>query len=95
MGYVRFKNDVHGYQLAAGGYEFEASGSKGKVRAFGNGSTLQYHKLGEQPRVIEGIPPDRGTVNCIRDLTQAISTGGKTQGNIQLARELVQDCVEN
>jgi predicted dehydrogenase len=32
MGYVQFKNGVFGYQLAAGGYEFEASGSKGKLR---------------------------------------------------------------
>jgi hypothetical protein len=86
MGYVKFKNGMHGYQLAAGGYEFEASGAKGKLRALDNGSELQCRKPGEPPYLIEGIPHDRGTVNCITDLIQAISTGGDTRGNIQLAR---------
>jgi len=86
MGYVKFKNGVHGYQLAAGGYEFEASGSKGKLRSIANGSALQCRMGGEQPRLIEGIQRERGTVNCINDLIQAISTGGETRGNIQLAR---------
>ncbi|MBM3242661.1 Gfo/Idh/MocA family oxidoreductase [Candidatus Poribacteria bacterium] len=86
MGYVKFRNGVLGYQLAAGGYEFEVSGSKGKLRAFDNGSTLQCRMSGKQPYLIAGIQPDRGTVNCIKDLIQAISTGGETRGNIQLAR---------
>jgi predicted dehydrogenase len=86
MGYVKFKNGVPGYQLAAGGYEFEVSGSKGKLRTFDNGSVLQCRMSGKQPYLIEGIQPDRGTVNCIKDLIQAISTGGETRGNIQLAR---------
>jgi predicted dehydrogenase len=86
MGYVKFTNGVLGYQVAAGGYEFEASGAKGKLRSFDNGSALQCRIHGEQPHLIEGIQPDRGTVNCIRDLIQAISTAGETQGNIQLAR---------
>ena len=86
MGYVKFKNGVLGYQLAAGGYEFEVSGSKGKLRTFDNGSDLQCRMPGKQPYLIEGIQRDRGTVNCIKDLIQAISTGGETLGNIQLAR---------
>ena len=86
LGYVKFKNGVHGYQLAAGGYEFEVSGAKGKLRSLDNGSALQCRKGGGGPHLIEGIPRERGTVNCIRDLIQAISTGGETQGNIQLAR---------
>ena len=86
MGYVKFKNGVLGYQTAAGGYEFEVSGSKGKLRAFDNGLGLQYRMSGGQPYPIEDIPSDRGTVNCIKDLIQAISTGGETRGNIQLAR---------
>ena len=86
MGYVKFKNGVHGYQLAASGYEFEASGSKGKLRTMNNGAMLQCRMAGKQPYLVEGIPRESGTVNCIKDLTQAISTDGETRGNIQLAR---------
>lgn len=86
MGYVKFKNSVHGYQLAASGYEFEASGSKGKLRTSENGSALQCRMHGEKPHPIEGIPRERGTVTCIKDLIQAIAADGETRGNIQLAR---------
>ena len=86
MGYVQFNNGVHGYQLAAGGYEFEASGSAGKLRMLRNGLGLQARIQSGQPQPIEGIPQKRGTVACIEDLIQAISTGGETRGNIQLAR---------
>ena len=85
MGYVQFKNGIFGYQLAASGYEFEASGSKGKLRMLANGSGLQCQIGHEQPRLIEGIPRQRGTVTCIQNLIQAIETDSQTLGNIQLA----------
>ena len=98
MGYVQFKNGVFGYQLAADGYEFEASGSKGKLRMLTNGSGLQCQIGGGQPRLIEGIPRQRGTVTCIQDLIQAITTDSQTLGNIQLAhrsQEMIMGFIES
>ena len=98
MGYVQFKNGVLGYQLAAGGYEFEASGSKGKLRMLANGSGLQYQIGHEQPRLIEGIPDQRGTVTCIQNLIQAIETNSQTLGNIELAhrsQEMIMGFIES
>jgi scyllo-inositol 2-dehydrogenase (NAD+) len=86
MGYVQFKNGVIGYLVVAGGYEFEASGSSGKLRTVNNGNALQYRSGLGEPRPVEGVSPDRGTVNCIKDLIHAISTDGQTRGNIQQAR---------
>ena len=86
MGYVKFKNGVHGYQLVAGGYEFEVSGSKGKLRTLQNGTGLQRRVQQGEPHRVEGIPHESGTVNCIKDLLEAISTGRETRGNLQLAR---------
>ena len=86
MGYTQFKNGVYGYQLGASGYEFEVSGSKGKLRTVANGLVLQCRMQDELPHPVEGIPHESGTVNCIIDLMHAISTDGQTQGNIRLAR---------
>ena len=86
MGYTKFTNGVDGYQLAASGYEFEASGSKGVLRSVESESTLLCRMDGGQWSPTEDIARDTGTVNCIKNLIQAIATDGQTQGNIQLAR---------
>lgn len=91
LGYVKFKNGVHAYQIAASGYEFEVSGNKGKLRTLNNGGSHQMRKVQGQWNLIEEVPfPEikrqSGTVNCIKDIIEAIETNRPTQGNIQLAR---------
>lgn len=90
-GYVRFRNGVHGYLVASGGMEFEVSGSAGKLRTLNNGLAAQWRQARGPWHLLEEAPfPDfpigSGTVNCIRDLVEALDTGRETQGNIHLAR---------
>jgi predicted dehydrogenase len=88
-GYVHFKNGVHAYLVAAGGYEFEVSGARGKLRTLSNGIdyTLRLaDKYGEFSEVEEPrIPITSGTLKGIEDLVAALDTGGDTQGNLELA----------
>lgn len=92
MGYVQFKNGVRGYTTAATGYEFEISGSKGKLRTLNDGAFCQWRKAKTIGRwtLFEEVPfpevvHDSATVNCINDLVKALDTGCETMGNIQLA----------
>lgn len=91
MGYVQFKNEVRGYITAATGYEFEISGSKGKLRTENDGAFCQWRKTSAEWNLLESVQfpdvsHDSATVNCIDDLVSAIETDGDTMGNIQLAR---------
>ena len=91
MVYVQFKNEVRGYITAATGYEFEISGSKGKLRTENDGVSCQWRKNSGEWNLLEtvefpDVPHDSATVNCIEDLVSAIETDGDTMGNIQLAR---------
>lgn len=85
MGFVRFANGVLGYHTASAGYEFEANGSKGSLRALDNGGSLQFRPMNGDIEIIEGIRFSRGTVECVEDLRDAIRTDGPTLGGVQLA----------
>lgn len=89
--YARFKNGIHAYIVAGGGYEFEVSGTRGKLRSLNNGVVAQWRTLTETRHVLEETPfppfeRESGTVAAIKDLVEALDTGRDTQGNIRLAR---------
>ena len=88
-GYVRFRNGVHAYLVAAGGYEFEVSGTKGKLRTLSNGIDYTWRTADEygEFREVQGneIAITSGTLKGIEDLVSALDTGGHTQGNLELA----------
>lgn len=87
--YVRFKNGVHAYLVAAGGYEFEVSGAKGKLRTLSNGIgyTLrvadQFGELHEEE--VPAAPIASGTLKSVEDLVGALDSGGDSQGSLELA----------
>ncbi|MBI2505197.1 MAG: Gfo/Idh/MocA family oxidoreductase [Candidatus Latescibacteria bacterium] len=88
-GYVCFKNGVHAYLVAAGGYEFEVSGAKGKLRTLSNGVDYTWRMADEygEFREVEGpkIPIASGTLKGIEDLVATLDSGTDTQGSIELA----------
>ncbi|MEM3692698.1 MAG: Gfo/Idh/MocA family oxidoreductase [Candidatus Bathyarchaeia archaeon] len=90
LGYVKFRNGVLGYIVPGLGYEFEVCGKRGKIRTLNNGLGCQLWKAGKWNILEETSFPklkvESGTVNCIRDLIEAIETGRETKGNIFLAR---------
>ena len=90
MGYARFKNGVHGYFTAASGYEFEVSGTKGKLRTHNDYSTLEWRTYDKwsvlQRQELEPIPAQSPTLNLIAELADAVENDGETTGNIQIAR---------
>lgn len=90
-GYVRFKNGIHAYIVAGGGYEFEVSGTKGKLRTLNNGILAQWRRVEEPWHILKEVPfPDvqhaSGTVKGIEDIVEALDTGRETQGPVHLAR---------
>ncbi|MBT5875745.1 MAG: Gfo/Idh/MocA family oxidoreductase [Candidatus Latescibacteria bacterium] len=90
-GYIRFANGVHGYILSGSGFEFEVSGSNGKLRSMNNGALVQWRTLTDPWNLLEERPMpeiarESGTVNGIRDIVRALDNGVDTQGNILLAR---------
>ena len=56
MGYVTFKNGVRGYLLASGGFEFEVSGSKGKLRTLNDSVACQWRKIQDEWNILEEVP---------------------------------------
>ena len=90
LGFVKFRNGVLGYVIPGVGYEFEVSGTRGRIRVLNNGLGCQIRKVGRWGILEEASFPEfkveSGTVNCIRDLIEAIETGRETKGNILLAR---------
>lgn len=89
-GYVRFANGVHGHFVAAGGYEFEASGTEGKLRTLGNGTAYSWRRAGSHGQFapVDGpaVPIESGTLRAIEDLVRALDDDGVTRGEIELAR---------
>ena len=102
MGYARFKNGIRGYLLASTGYEFEVSGSKGKLRTYNDSVACQWRKAGERNILAEVPFPEvvrrSGTVGAIEDIVAAIEEDRETTGNIRLAcrsQEMILGFVES
>ena len=94
-GYVRFQNGVHAYLTASSGYEFEVSGTNGKIRTLSNGKGAQWRQIRGQWRDLEEVPfpeapIESGTMHLIQDLVESLETGRETQGPIQLARRSIE-----
>jgi predicted dehydrogenase len=89
MGYVHFDNDVHAYLVAGSGYEFELSGTMGKLRILNNGAGYHLRKVDEHGRFMDAPSPDftltSGTLKALEDLVGALDDDTDTQGNIRLA----------
>jgi predicted dehydrogenase len=89
--YFRFANGLHAYMVAGGGYEFEVSGNRGKIRTLNNGDLAQWRQMTDPWRLLKETPfPDvpraSGTVNAILDIVEALDAGRDTEGNIRIAR---------
>ena len=102
MGHVKFTNGVYGYIVAGSGSEYEVSGSKGKLRTLNNGAGISMRKAGEwgilEDVPFPEVPRESGTVNCIKDIIEAIETGREPKGNIRLARrsqEMIMGLIES
>lgn len=103
MGYARFKNGVHAYLVAAGGYEFEVSGTKGKVRTTDNGQGYIWRRPDEHGRLLPvadapQAPIESGTLRGVEDIVRAIDEDGQTKGDIALAcrsQEIVLGIIES
>jgi predicted dehydrogenase len=88
-GTIRFANGVTGSLVPSGGYEFEASGTEGKLRTLSNGSSYSWRRMGDDGDLQEvsapTVPIESGTLRAIDDLARALDDGKATQGGIELA----------
>lgn len=89
--YVRFAGGIHGYLLATLGYEWEVTGTTGKLRLLNDGQTVELRRTGGAEKQLEVVSPPpfertSSALNCLNDLVAALDSGGATQGNVQLAR---------
>ncbi|HJP31343.1 MAG TPA: Gfo/Idh/MocA family oxidoreductase [Candidatus Latescibacteria bacterium] len=88
-GTVRFVDGVTASFVPAGGYEFEASGTEGKLRTQSNGTGYTWRRVGESGDLEEAGGPDApiesGTLRAIEDLVRALDEDAPTQGGIDLA----------
>jgi predicted dehydrogenase len=89
VGTVRFADGVTGSLVPAGGYEFEASGTEGKLRTLSNGTGYTWRKVGEHGDLVDAeapeMPIESGTLRAIEDLVRALDGDGPTQGGIEHA----------
>ena len=89
MGYARFANGVHAYLVASGGYEFEVSGTGGKLRTLSNGIGYSWRRFDEHEQLQDASGPEvrleSGTLRGLEDLVRALDEDGDTQGNLRLA----------
>jgi hypothetical protein len=89
MGYARFANGVHAYLVASGGYEFEATGTEGKLRTLSNGAGYSWRRRGPYESFVDAVGPEApiesGTLRAIEDLVRAIDDDTDTLGGIELA----------
>jgi len=90
MGYVQFKNGVRGYVVTGTGYEFEVSGTGGKLRTINGTGALQWRQIQGEHKLMSEMPAppydrESGTVNAMRDIVKVLDTDGETLGNITLA----------
>ena len=102
MGYACFKNGVHGYLVAGSGYEFELSGTGGKLRILNNGLGYQLRKLDGDEHFVDAPAPEvevvSGTLKAIEDLVGALDDDVDTQGGIRLAcrsQEIILGLIES
>jgi predicted dehydrogenase len=88
---VQFGNGIRGYFLSTIGYDWEVTGSEGKLRALNDGSEIELRRPVGRWRELERVQPPplpngSGALACLEDLVEAIETGRETKGNVQLAR---------
>jgi len=103
LGFVRFRNGLHGYLIPASTYEVGVEGSEGSLRTQNDAQGVFYRKPeGRWRQWKETSFPtpavDSGCLNCIEDLVAAIDSGGETKGNLPLAcrsQEIVLGWVES
>jgi hypothetical protein len=91
MGYVRFRNGVHGYMLAGSGDEYEVRGSDGTLRTMNGGMAVEWRRTREPWRILEpeplpDVPCESGTVCGLKELVAALDGAGETTGGIHRAR---------
>ncbi|HEY8744429.1 MAG TPA: Gfo/Idh/MocA family oxidoreductase [Chloroflexota bacterium] len=89
--YIRFAGGIHGYLLAILGYEWEVTGTTGKLRLLNDGQSAELRSQSGAWKQLESVPPPKfartsNALNCLNDLVAALDSGGATQGNVQLAR---------
>ncbi len=88
-GTVRFADGVTGSFVPAGGYEFEVSGTEGKLRTLSNGMGYTWRRQGEYGELHEAqgpeVPIESGTLRAIEDLVRALDEDADTQGGIDFA----------
>lgn len=90
MGYVQFASGVRGYLTVGSGYEFEASGTSGRLRALNDVESLQWRQIQGSHKHFREVPVpeplrESGTVNAVLDLVRALDDDGDTLGNLPLA----------
>ena len=102
LGHVRFRNGVQAILTAAGGWEFEISGTEGKLRMISDGVTLQLRKPDAGGMMVEvsSEAPEiySPTLAGIDDLARALDEDGETKGNLRLAcrsQEIILGIVES
>ena len=89
--YLRFAGGVHGYLLATLGYEWEVTGTTGKLRLLNDGQAAELRLQNGTSKRLESVTPPvfeytSSALNCLNDLVAALDTSGATKGNVQLAR---------
>jgi predicted dehydrogenase len=89
--YVRMATGVHGYLLATIGYEWEVTGTKGKLRFFNDGMAAELRLQGGPGKQLEPAPAPvfqrtSSALNCLNDLIAALDGDRDTAGNVRLAR---------
>jgi predicted dehydrogenase len=89
--YIRFATGVHGYMLATIGYDWEVTGTSGKLRMLNDGAYIElrqqagrWKQLAAQPA--PAVRHESGALKCLEDLVAALDTGRETAGPIDLAR---------
>jgi predicted dehydrogenase len=88
-GTIRFADGVTGSFVPAGGYEFEVSGTEGKLRTLSNGANYTWRRVGEHGDLQEQsgpeVPIESGTLRAIEDLVRALDEDAQTLGGIEVA----------
>lgn len=89
VGTVRFSNGVTGSLVPAGGYEFELSGTEGKLRTCSNGIGYGWRRVGADGDLADqqapDVPIESGTLRAVDDLVRALDEDNDTQGGIDIA----------